>query len=70
MGIEKCLTNNGVQVRLIGQKNDIISKVKLKSSDKIFSVDEIINVIGKKVKLKRDDIFIPKHIVNSLKEKE
>ncbi len=70
MGIEKTLGNTGMKTRFIGMQNGIIVKHEFIHTDESLSINDLINILIIKLKLKIGDICIPKHIINTLKERE
>lgn len=70
MGIERTLDPDRVKIRLIGMKNSEVVKHVFYDLSGNISLEEIINRIVIWSNVKEEDIHIPKHILNALKQKE
>lgn len=70
MGVMRYLDSDKVKVKITGKKDNIIVSKYMKSLTDKSSLAMIIRAINREFKVKENDIHIPEHIKNTLKQKE
>lgn len=70
MGVVEYKTKQGRKVKIVGNENGLIVKHTVDHPGKQISFKQVVDIVGKEVKLKKCDIRIPKHIEQTIKEKE
>jgi len=70
MGVVEYKTKDGRKVKVVGNKDGVIVKHTVNHPGKPISFKQVMDIVGKEVKLKKSDIRIPKHIEQTIKEKE
>lgn len=70
MGIEKTLDNDKVKIRVVGMRNGVIVWHSFLCTNWWVKLEDLLSIIMVKNNLEIEDIVIPEHIKNTLKQKE